>query len=431
MSEQRPGGPKGAATGPSVPGYHGGRAGGDAKAASAQSLDGADEAVFRSRVLELSRQHKALAQALIAGNVQMLGFARVRERLGPVWHEVRERVHGLAEEVIRKHLGPGDLFLKASDERFIVLFDRASRAQGEAKARAIASVLDQRLGAAGQESHLIQVRAVAVELDPKTSAEALASPQALAGTVSQAERDSEKRERAAFVEIMPKLKIAYWPVANLKKRLISMYDAALPELADGAAAESPGGTGAFFCELDCYALAKAAEVLARGDQPRHKAVLMAPIHYDTLAARNHRQRYVEACKVLPKGSSRRLLMQIVDLPEGTPQGRLHQLLSVVGPFFAGFVFRVQPSFRPSDLLTGLRLRGFAVDGSHWEHLSKPEAEALHALVEGARKHGYRTWFLGARSLEVATLAKRLRFDYLNGAAVFPRVPEPGLAFSIR
>jgi hypothetical protein len=398
---------------------------------SAQRLDAADEAAFRARMLELSRRHSALAQGLMAGTVQMLGFAQLRERLGPAWEQVRERVHGLAESVIKQHLTSGDLFLKVSDERFIVLFDQASREQGEAKARAVATTLEQRLGGAGEHGSLIQVRAVAIQLDPKLPPAALATPQALAQSVQKAEHDSEVAERQAFARIAATLKIAYWPVANLKKRLISMYDAAMPELADGQAPQSPGGTGTFLCELDCFALAKAAEVLARAHLPRHKAVLMAPIHYDTLAARGHRTRYVEVCKALPKGSSRRLLLQIVDFPVGTPQGRLHQLLSVVGPFFAGFVFRVPPSFRPSDLLTGLRLRGFAVDGGHWDHLTKPELEQLHALVEGARKHGYRTWFLGARSLAVATLAKRLDFDYLNGAAVFPRVPEPGLAFSIR
>jgi GGDEF domain-containing protein len=398
---------------------------------SAQRLDTADEATFKARVLELSRRHSALAQALMAGTVQMLGFAQLRDRLGPAWDQVRDRVHGLAESVIKQHLAPGDLFLKISDERFIVLFDRATRADGEAKARAIATSLEERLGAAREHGSLIQVRAVAIALDPKLPPQALASPQALAQSVQKAEHDSETREREAFARIVATLKVAYWPVANLRKRLISMYDAALPELSNGQPPESPGGTGAFHCELDCFALAKAAEVLARAHLPRHKAVLMAPIHYDTLAARAHRTRYVEACKALPKGSSRRLLLQIVDFPVGTPQGRLHQLLSVVGPFFAGFVFRVPLGFRPSDLLTGLRLRGFAVDGGHWEHFTKAELEQLHQLVEGAHKHGYRTWFLGARSLAVATLAKRLDFDYLNGAAVFPRVPEPGLAFSIR
>jgi hypothetical protein len=381
--------------------------------------------------MELTRQHKALAQAITAGNVQMLGFEQLKGRLGPHWPKLRDRVHGLAEAIIQKHLGAGDLYLKANDERLIVLFDRLPRAEAEAKARLIAAALDQQLGADKEHGHLIEVRAVAVELDPAVSIKAMMSPPALLKTLDQAESDSVKREREAFAKVAAGLRIAYWPVAHLRKRLISMYDAAIPELASGARPESPGGTGTFFAELDSFALARAGEVLARSHQPRRKAVLIAPIHYDTLSARAHRNRYVETCKSLPKGSAKRLLLQIVDLPVGTPQGRLHQLLSIVGPFFAGFIFRVPAGFRPSELLTGLRLRGFAVDGGHWEKLAKADAEALHVTVEGARKQGYRTWFLNARSLEVATLAKRLHFDYLNGAAVFPRVPEPGLAFSIR
>src|SRR5438046_3286629 len=120
-----------------------------APAAGARRLDPADEVMFRARIIELSRQHKALAQGIVAGNVQMLGFEQLRSRLGPMWQKVRDRVHALAEAAIKQQLGPGDLYLTAGDERMIVLFDRLSRPEAEAKARAIAAQLDQQLGADG------------------------------------------------------------------------------------------------------------------------------------------------------------------------------------------------------------------------------------------------------------------------------------------
>jgi hypothetical protein len=109
------------------------------QAASPNRLNPADEVMFRARIIELTRQHKPLAQAIVAGNVQMLGFEQLKSRLGPMWQKVRDRVHGLAEAIIQKHLGPGDLYLKADDERMIVLFDRLPRPEAEAKARSIAT----------------------------------------------------------------------------------------------------------------------------------------------------------------------------------------------------------------------------------------------------------------------------------------------------
>src|SRR3546814_19848983 len=49
-----------------------------------QKLDPSDPADFSSKLLSFVRQNKVAADALIAGNVQMLGFEALKERFGEI-----------------------------------------------------------------------------------------------------------------------------------------------------------------------------------------------------------------------------------------------------------------------------------------------------------------------------------------------------------
>src|SRR3546814_4823248 len=66
-----------------------------------QKLDPSDPADFSSKLLSFVRQNKVAADALIAGNVQMLGFEALKERFGAQWDGIKDKVHLLTEGVIR------------------------------------------------------------------------------------------------------------------------------------------------------------------------------------------------------------------------------------------------------------------------------------------------------------------------------------------
>ena len=77
--------------------------------------------------------------------LSLVGLADVRERLGDRWQELSDRVHELAEVVIRRHLMRGDVFEAHGDDGYMVLFAQLSPAEAEFKCRVIAKEIAAKL----------------------------------------------------------------------------------------------------------------------------------------------------------------------------------------------------------------------------------------------------------------------------------------------
>ncbi|KZD05873.1 hypothetical protein [Oceanibaculum pacificum] len=399
---------------------------------SRQKLDPGDPAIFRDRILEFVRNNKLVAEALIAGNVQMLGFAEVRKTFGERWPAIKDKVQLLAEAAIRKHTTPVDVFLTIDEERMVILFGRSTREEADDKSARIAREINEKLsGVSGIQDGLVTCRALVLELDRDSAAETLTTPEGLDQTVEAAQRSAEQAERESFQKLESELRITYWPMANVRKRLISAYAASLVlPVWKTSGEERERRTGVFECELDCYAMIHAGEALVRAGHSR-RALLLVPVHFETLAVKPFRTQLIAACQMLPRISSRRMLLDVVDLPEGVPQGRLHTLFSYVGPFFAGFVARQPLGFRSPQRFVGLKMLAIAADGSHVGTPKRDEYEQMQGFAAAAEKAHMRSVFYGAATFEAATAAKRARFDYIQGAAVAPAVSDPGRVFLLK
>ena len=81
-------------------------------------------------MLTFCRANKTAAQALLAGNIQLLGFEHIRESFGDRWPRVKAKIHLLTETVIKKEITTDDVYVLANDEQFIVLFGKAGNTNG-------------------------------------------------------------------------------------------------------------------------------------------------------------------------------------------------------------------------------------------------------------------------------------------------------------
>lgn len=390
-----------------------------------QKLDGADPVKLHNALLTACRENTYMAEALLAGNVQTLGLEEARKNFGEHWPKMRDKVMLLTETVVKKHIGPKDVFLVVSDEQLIVLFGNSTKQEASAKAMRMAEEVNERLhGAAGTEEPLITAKSVVLDLEVSKVARA-EDPAALSDIVNSAQAAKQSKEDEAVDEAKAMSKLQFWPVAQLKKRLVSAYVAHLI-IPDEALPGYPGGfEGNFQTEMDALTVEQAG---ARIDQVKGKALLLIPIHYETLAVREYRGRLVEALKTLPAESSQRCLLDIVDLDPGTPQGRLHQLFSVVAPFVMGFSVHLPIGTQiPEDKFSGLRVRMIGTTGKEVERNPKPLAQFVKAVRSGR----FRMVAYDVPTTEASILAKRCGIDYVQGPGVARYLPDLGPPFSIK
>jgi GGDEF domain-containing protein len=398
-----------------------------------QRLDPTDLPVFRERILDLHRRNLNVAEALNAGSLQVLGLETVKKRFGARWQTARDQVLRMVEQCIVRSITPDDVFVRMGEEQYVVLFCSSTRAEARATARRIAAAIDERLSGVIPGENQVSVRGVVVELDRPPLPESIASPEGLAQQVAKAETKAAADERAAFDEMASRLRLSFWPMANLKKRLISSYDAQVGREGEGSAAKLPsesGGVGELDCALDCYALREAGKWLARRPKLGHKATLMVPVRFDTLAVKVHRTAYLEACGTLPDQARGRLLLKIVDFPDTMLQARLQGVLAYVSPFVLGFVARVPLGYRGFDQLAGLRVLAIATEGKHLGRPTEKDTEELRKLANQAALRNVRVILLGVPSIEAGTVARRAGVDYVTGAAILPKLPAPGRVFPL-
>lgn len=389
---------------------------------AAQRLEPGDEAAFHTRLVAFLRRNKPAGEPLVAGNVQVLDLDDVRRHFAGRWESAKQKIHQLTDLTIRHHIGAEDLyFLVEVDEEYVIMFAKAGKAEAGAKARLIAAEVNAKLSAVGLEGAQVTVRGLAVEILQKSVPGLALSATAIRAAVAEAAAAEALAGPRRLIGKSGAAAVEYWPMANVRKRLVSIYDARLV----GAVDRSEDGVSLFQTDIDCHFVSSAAEVLSAAQKPHHKACLLIPANFETLTAKGHRDAYVEACRALPRTARRRLILEVLQVPASVPQSRFLQVLAVVAPFFLGFAVRVPLGFHAPERYRGMRILALTIDGRHLAHPSTREFDQLMALADGARRHKLRIMFLNAASIEAATAARYAHCEYIDGEVVGPRVDDPG------
>ena len=85
------------------------------------------------------------AQTMVASRLQLIGLGRVKSVLGDRWPKLAERVRGIAQTIVEKHLLPGDVFEMHGDDAFLVLFPQLSPGDARFKSDAICREIERHL----------------------------------------------------------------------------------------------------------------------------------------------------------------------------------------------------------------------------------------------------------------------------------------------
>lgn len=395
-----------------------------------QRLDPRDPEGFRREVLGYVRRSRLGGDTLFAGSVQVLGLEQVHARMGASWAEVRPHIHQVVYQTVERHLTDLDLYVRVSEDRVILLFGNALKPEAEATARSIAVEIENRLADLVPGGAEISVASVAVPIDPGIDGAAVTSVESLARTLDRAVARRERESEAAAAEMAATTAPRYWPIAQLKKRMVSAYRIELVSngsVDDEVAFATPDQFGQIVADLDRLIVETAARDLTATGMLHLKAMMLIPVHYETLANKLLRDRYVQALKRLPPTSKRRGIVHLLDMPAGVPQSRLFQILSMVAPFFRSAALRVPVRFQDFDRLAGSRIGLLTLDSGRFNALGKAELTDIAALVGQARRRRMRVFFEAAPTPETALAVKRSGVHYVDGPGVAPAVKSFGRA----
>lgn len=373
--------------------------------------------------------------AIAAGSVNIISVQAIRERSGERWQRKREQVEAFIERTFRRISASGDLIVALNDCEFLTVQSGVSRVQAISLCTNILrEALVFFLGAAEPED--LRLLLVTGFQDGEITVQGI--------TLEQAEREGAETEAAALVSdrtTPPSQSLAarmrrsvqltvgatrcevstraepVWNTAAGAIASFAMHCEVSLVLADGERRAlslmdlSPGVAA----EAALQTLDHALDLLTI--HPTIRMGLHTPLPLAALTNSTSRFRLLHSLKAWDEAVHRYLIVEITDLDEGAPQGRLLEIVAVLKPYCRAVLARSPSLAADPRRWRRTGLSGITVDCQHMEPAARDAADRLAQFATRAQEVGPGCvgYGLSCRSLIVA--AWSAGFTHLSGPII--------------
>ena len=406
-------------------------------------------------------------ELITSGKLQLIGLTKIKQRMGKRWLGLSKLVYDTTEDVIRKHMEKGDIFIRYKDDTYLILFAHASLETGQAKAAVIAQEIRERLFALEEkELRDIEIREATSQirgdsfanggftdfLDTFTSDDFNTGswrPTALTpvpeeeafdhsminGTDVDSSRTRVRKEIPVNEGALPLLAPAqYLPLWDVKRNALTTY-LVLPRSVEQESATSldmyshlclqqgPGNR----VLLDIKILKDVAAELSQMEKDGRKLLIACPVQYSTLHDYDSYEQYKSHLDKISRTQRPYLVLYIVNsekkkLPLKDAYWFAAPLRQLCRHVFAEIPLRRDINFNYLRN-TGIDVAGIRIDGT-----ATSEQETISLITSFCTKAKALkiplTFITGVTSLSLTTSAVCAGFDFLGGGAVHNAVDRP-------
>lgn len=284
---------------------------------------------FERRVLHALRPEGGRRPAGVSGQIEVVMVEAVKQRLGPRWRALAEKVMTIASTMIGQRLQPGETHARIADASFVVAFATTSLEEAAGRARAIAADILQ---------HLLGDSETAGSFIVKGTAEALpegALPPSLDARIADARYSYEDRLAAAVRDFLAAGRVAVRPVQRRaggpSGLLLVEFDE--PTREAQAALRRIGVFPRTHPETGLLTLTLGIERVYRTlDTAGGIPLFLTPVPWPLLAEKAGMEQFLALARPLPQAVRHQLILMITDLPRDTPRQRLSDIALRLAPF---------------------------------------------------------------------------------------------------
>jgi hypothetical protein len=373
---------------------------------------------------------------LAASAVQLLGMQDIRAELGEAWDEVAAKAYAVSDEVIRRNLGPSDIFARRDEETYILCFAGLGRGEAEHRTRDIVAEIKAALLREVPQARGLRVDHRGTDFSPHLALSAGSSLlDAIAASLDNVSREVEDTVQRQRRMLLDRASAVFCPVWATTRQTVALHRCRLDDwtskstLQNLQALTDPDSLQQAIADLDFLLLGRAIEMLHSVMQANGKTILLVPVHYQTLAQRAHREEFLSLCQRVPSAYRRYLLFEIYGVPAQAPNTRLLQLAKILQPFCHGAIVSLPPS--ALHRLFEIGTSGIYGIAATQEDIGSVAAGVMAKYVAAAKAGGLRTFLHGARTIGMVKKALDAGFDYVDGEAVAPKTAHPRAAYPLK
>jgi hypothetical protein len=384
-----------------------------------------------------------LRAARHTGKLQLVGLAGLQAHFGDRWDAMRERAMAIAAKAIRRRLVDSDVFARANENSFVVLFVGLDDEQAGFKARAIAAEVQSLLCGELAGGHGLTVTSQIVGLKGTTDSPDFQSPDAFGAWVDRAINASAPvMADSALAPTSPpdlepetdhdpvaSLRVDFVPVWNVWRTAVAGHSCQLTRVQSAGGVSKRvdaylgNGCGSLGRDMDRVALRAAGDAVRMIEQGAPVSGIIVPLHFDTVATSINRHTLMGAIRGLPDGTQDYLGVELCGTPPGTPESRILEVLSVFKAFCHHVIMRL-----PFDPRAIRSVPLGSVDAISTIVGSEVSGQALvdrmTKFIEQTKRHGLNATLVQERRPDVAALAMRAGFTHIGGEVIGPPVSRP-------
>lgn len=313
---------------------------------------------------------------VVAGKLQLVGLAAVRESLGDKWPAVADRAFSLAERTIQRHLRPGDIFRRSKDDGFLVLFAHLSATEAQFKANAISQEICEKL--TGEIPEMPQPAVTSFAARVKVEEQALESEEAIVDSIDRRLRLERERVEAESIAVLTTgFKAANAitdPIVNEGGQpapiSVIRMSAEMREAADVLRAM---GRNNYELEAEAFLLAGAGERVLAGLSRNNAALVMTPVRFSTLTQARELETWLRVVRTLGEAAKQKIVVEVREVPPEAAATRLSDLTMRLSALFKSIAYEIplaDPAFQ-TKLPAATRLA--TIDYRHipWTAMGEP------------------------------------------------------------
>lgn len=377
----------------------------------------------------------ANSPTVMAGSIQLLGLAEIKQEWGARWSAVADIACRIAEQTIQRHISAEDAYQRHGEEAFVLCFASSDKARAEAKTRTIAEEISTLLARQTPQINL-QVDQTVAEVEwadiDNGGAESIADQ--IARELRQVRERAEAAAQAWRSKLMCTAAIRFGPILHPPRRTITGYRAMLNEetgthaMQRLAGVTTPEELRSTLHELDCLIVGRAIKALDRLLHAGGMAHMLVPVNYNSLSNRVAREKYLNLCRDIPQYYKNFLLFEVYGAAHGTPVSRLVEIALALKPYGRGVLVELPDSSRQLPERASACLLGVSVDAKSLPRNVGEATTALTRLVSTATALNLKVFVHGVDTLGILKAAQKAGADYVDGHAVALPMAEPKAAY---
>jgi PAS domain S-box-containing protein len=278
---------------------------------------------------------------VVAGKLQLVGLAAVRDSLGDKWPAMAERAFSVAERTIQRHMRPGDIFRRSTDDGFLVLFSHLSATEAQFKADAISTEIRQKL--TGEIPELAETGVTSFAASVEVEPESMASEEAIVDSIDRRLRQERERVEAASIEALTKgfktSKAISSFIVNGQGSPAPLSVVRLPaKMREAANTLRSLGRNNYEIETETFLLAGAGERVLAGLSRNNAALVMAPVRFATLSQARDLEIWLKVVRTLGDAAKQKVVVEITEIPLEVAATRLTDLVMRLSSLFKTIAF---------------------------------------------------------------------------------------------